>query len=415
MTDSLFRSEALEHRKDRLFGEVILLQPMSMTILVGVAALVCVIILSILFWGSYARKETVRGYLVPDKGIVKTYAPQQGTIAQVHVSDGDKIQAGQRLITILSERSMQGGSDIDSVLLKELNNTASHLQQRLKEEEALKASEALRLHNHIEGAKKELGQVEQSLIAQETRLNILEKRIKSAEPLMNKRYLSEHDFQKLNEELLVQKQQYQELQRAKVVTENNLSQARSELDQLPLRSRGRQSELENSLSEVKQRMAEVSGRRSLEVRSPIDGTVTALQARAGQWQATNTPVMAIMPHDAMFQVELFVPSRAIGFVEPGQTVRMRLDPFPYQRFGIYEGKVKVISKHAMLPNELPVPLEIKEPVYSIIVELDYQYVTAYGKKFPLQAGMSLDADIILDRQSLIARIFDPLTSVKGRM
>lgn len=415
MTDSLFRSEALEHRKDRLFGEVILLQPLSMTILVGVATFICAMILVILFWGSYARKETVRGYLVPDKGIVKTYAPQQGSIAEIHVNDGDHIKVGQALVTLLSERSLQGGSDIDTVLLKELKSSEDHLVQRLRDEEALKHSEALRLHNHIDGARKELVQIAHSLNAQETRLNILTKRLQSSETLLKKKYLSEHDYQKLNEELLVQKQQYQELERAKVAKENILAQAQSELDQLPLRSQGRQNELDNSISEIKQRAAEVAGRRTVEVRSPIEGIVTALQVRAGQWQATNTPLMAIIPVDAKFQVELFVPSRAIGFIEKGQTVRMRLDPFPYQRFGIYEGKVKVISKHALLPNELPVPLEIKEPVYSIVVELDQQYVKAYGKQFPLQAGMSLEADIIQDRQSLFARIFDPILSVKGRL
>lgn len=415
MSSSLFREEALEHRKDRLFGEVILLQPLSMRILVGVSTVVCALIIAILFFGSYARKETVKGYLIPDKGIVKTYATQQGTIAAVHVRDGDVVKIGQTLVTLLSERSLQSGSDIDSLLLKELHHTETQLAERIRGEDALKHSEVQRLHNQIEGLNKELTQVDSSITSQQTRLNILEKRVASAETLRVQKYLSEQDYQKLNEALLEQKQQYQQLLRAKVTTENNRNQAQSQLDQLPIRTRANTNELQNKISELKQKMAEVEGRRGLEVRSPIEGRVTSLQASAGVTQTTNTPLMAIIPLNAAFQVQLFVPARAIGFIEEGQTVRIRLDPFPYQRFGVQEGVVKVISKHVLLPNELPVPLELKEPVYQITVELKRQTIKAYGKEFPLQAGMSLEADIILDRQSLIARIFEPILSAKGRL
>ncbi|HRE33153.1 MAG TPA: HlyD family efflux transporter periplasmic adaptor subunit, partial [Candidatus Berkiella sp.] len=208
---------------------------------------------------------------------------------------------------------------------------------------------------------------------------------------------------------------YQELLRAKSSRQSALSQTQSELEQLPIKSESRINEIENTISEIKQRHAEVAGRRALEIRSPIAGTVTALQAREGQWQATNTPLLAIMPKDALLQVELFVPSRAIGFIAKDQRVKVRFDAFPYQRFGIYEGHVAVISQHVLLPSELPAPLvELKEPVYRLTVNLSQQHVNAYGKAFALQAGMSLEADIILENQTLFQWVLDPLTSLKGR-
>jgi membrane fusion protein len=59
-------------------------------------------------------------------------------------------------------------------------------------------------------------------------------------------------------------------------------------------------------------------------------------------------------------------------------------------------------------------MELKEPVYRVTVELNKQDVFAYGENFPLQAGMMLEADIILDKQSLFEWIFEPLMSMKGR-
>ncbi|MCS5712092.1 HlyD family efflux transporter periplasmic adaptor subunit [Candidatus Berkiella aquae] len=415
MSSSLFRKEALEHRKDRLYGDVILLQPLSMTVLVSIVVFVCLMILAILFWGSYARKETVHGYLVPDKGIVKTYAPQVGTISHIHIREGDEVKEGDTLITLLSERSMQGGSDIDTLLLKELTSTQAHQLERIKAEKSLLTSEKVRLNAQIDGLKKELGQIEQSLKAQEDRMQILQTRVDGAKKLLDSKNLSQNDYQKIYEEFLIQKQQYQELLRAKSSRQSALSQTRSELEQLPIKSESRINEIENTISEIKQRHAEVAGRRALEIRSPIAGTVTALQAREGQWQATNTPLLAIMPKDALLQVELFVPSRAIGFIAKDQRVKIRFDAFPYQRFGIYEGHVAIISKHVLLPSELPAPLvELKEPVYRLTVNLSQQHVNAYGKAFALQAGMSLEADIILENQTLFQWVLDPLTSLKGR-
>jgi len=416
MSSSLFRKEALEHRKDRLFGDVILLQPLSMTVLVAVVVCVCMMIMAILFWGTYARKETVQGYLVPDKGIVKTYAPQGGTISKVHVREGDEVKEGDTLITMISERGMQGGSDIDSLQLKELSATQTHLIERIKAEKSLLVSENYRLNAQIQGLKKELGQIEQSLRAQEDRLQIMQTRVNGVKKLLDSKNISQNDYQKIYEDFLVQKQQYQEMQRAKSTRENALSQTQSELEQLPIKSESLINEIENKISEIKQRQAEVSIRRALEIRSPISGTVTALQVREGQTQPPNMPMLAIMPKDATLQVELFVPSRAIGFIVKDQRVKVRFSAFPYQRFGIYEGQIAVISKHVLLPTELPTPIvELKEPVYRLTVNLNQQYVNAYGKTFPLQAGMSLEADIILENQTLFQWILDPLTSLKGRM
>jgi len=414
MSTPLFRKEALEHRKDRLFGEVILLQPLSITVLVGIVAFICTLIVAILLWGTYARKETVQGYLLPDKGIVKAYTPQPGTITKVFVREGDAVKENQPLIAILSERSLQNGKNMDTVLLQELEATKLHQEERIKGEKALFSSETIRLQGQINGLKKELDQIEESLRTQEDRLSILESRVKGAKKLYDNKNLSEHDYQKLYEELLVQKQQYQELLRRKLSSENTFAQAKTELEQLPIKSTARIADIENAISELKQRHAEIEGRHALEIRAPIAGTITALQVKEGQWQANNMPLLAIMPHDAFLQVELFVPSRAIGFVAPHQTVRIRYHAFPYQRFGIYEGEIAFVSKHVLLPSELPVPLELKEPVYRVTVNLKQQHVNAYGKDFPLQAGMSLEADIILDKQTLFQWIFNPLISLKGR-
>lgn len=413
---SLFRKEALEHRKDRLFGEVILLQPFSMTVLVTTVLVVCSLVIAILFWGTYARKEKVKGVLVPDKGVVKIFAPQQqqGTISEVFVAEGDRVTEGQALVSILSERATDDGKDVDQELLQELDQRKKQSNERINTEESLSSKEQEKLASQIEGLELELKQIEESVETQNERLNLAKSRMSAAEILKKRNHMSVVDYEKTKEEFLTQKQQYQELIRLKSSKETALKQAKAELDQLPLRTQTRIQEIEGGISDLKQREVELKGRRKSQIRSPIAGQVTSLQAQQGQWQA-NIPLMTILPDQAYFQAELFVPSRAIGFIEIGQPVKIRYDAFPYQRYGIYQGKVTSVSKNVFHPQELgPIPIEVNEPVYRVIVTLDQQFVSAYAKQFKLQSGMSLEADIILDKQSLIDWMLDPLFSLKGK-
>jgi membrane fusion protein len=67
------------------------------------------------------------------------------------------------------------------------------------------------------------------------------------------------------------------------------------------------------------------------------------------------------------------------------------------------------------PNELASPLSQQEPTYVVTVALAEQAVNAYGEKHPLQAGMALEADVLLDTRPIYHWVLEPLFSIKGRI
>ena len=111
---------------------------------------------------------------------------------------------------------------------------------------------------------------------------------------------------------------------------------------------------------------------------------------------------------------MYIPTRAIGFVEIGQEVRLLYDAFDYRRFGTYVGRVVEISAAVLSPSETVLTMQTAEPTYRVTVDISKQTVTAYGQEFSLQAGMLLKADIILENRSLLDWIFDPLFALRGR-
>jgi membrane fusion protein len=108
-------------------------------------------------------------------------------------------------------------------------------------------------------------------------------------------------------------------------------------------------------------------------------------------------------------------------MRPGQTVRLRYQAFPYQKFGFYDGVVATISSAALNPADLPQQQAgltslygTGEPVYRITVKLARQTATVYGNPVPLQPGMQLEADVMLERRRLIEWVFDPLFTLTGK-
>lgn len=98
----------------------------------------------------------------------------------------------------------------------------------------------------------------------------------------------------------------------------------------------------------------------------------------------------------------------MGFIQEGQEVRLQFHAFPFQKFGVVAGEVSSVSKTIFEPTELPVTLGVVEPVYRVRVNISNQYVEAYNDRFPLQAGMTLSADIIQENRKLWAVLLDPL-------
>jgi membrane fusion protein len=118
--------------------------------------------------------------------------------------------------------------------------------------------------------------------------------------------------------------------------------------------------------------------------------------------------MEIVPSDSPLQAELLIPTRAAGFIRVGQEVRLQYDAFPYQNFGTYTGHIVELSHTVLTKSDAAGPIVPDEPVYKAIVGLDRAYVDAHGQKAPLQSGMLLKAEIILDRRPLADWIMAPL-------
>lgn len=197
--------------------------------------------------------------------------------------------------------------------------------------------------------------------------------------------------------------------------ERDIRATQLEVDSSQMKFKNQRAAIERSISTLNQNITESESRRNIVITAPHDGTATAILAEQGQNAGTANPLLSILPAGAELRAQLLVPSSAVGFVETGQTVAIRYQAFPYQRFGSQRGRIAEIAKTLITPKDADLPVTLQEAVYRVTVVLDKQSVQAYRQEIPLQSGMLLDADIWLDHRRLIDWIFEPLYSIAGRV
>jgi membrane fusion protein len=410
---SLFRQEAIEFQQHhRQWGELALLQPLSIKIMTWFIATVVAVLLAFLFLGHYARKETVVGYLTPVAGTSKVFIPQQGTITEIYVKEGQEIEKGQPLFAVETSQIAANGQDVNTTMLDTLESQRNLLTNQIAAEQERTKSEQERLTALIGGLETEISQLQAQIELQNEQIRVSDNLISSVTGLRAKGYISELEFRRRELAALEQKQKLNSLNQQLAARSNQLTETRYSLQQLPTVMAQKIQSLRSELSTTEQRIAEINGRRAYIIRAGAVGRVSTLQATVGQFADPRRLQLEIVPSDSVLQAELLVPTRAIGFVRPGQKVRMKYEAFPYQKFGTYTGQIIRVSHTIVTSSDASGPIALKEPVYRVTASLERTDIDAYGEKIPLQADMLLSADIILEHRSLVGWLLDPLLSVR---
>ena len=140
----------------------------------------------------------------------------------------------------------------------------------------------------------------------------------------------------------------------------------------------------------------------LTLTAPVDGTVQQLAMHTiGGVVTAAQPIMVIVPSEDKLEIEAIVPNKDIGFVQAGQEVVVKIESFPYTRYGYLTGKVKTVSFDAVENKDLGL-------VYTAIVSLDKDTLNIEGKPVRLDAGMNATAEIKTGKRSVISYLLSPL-------
>jgi membrane fusion protein len=416
---NLFRQEALEHQRQKLHGTILLARPLSFSVLTALFVAIAVAVVAFFFLFGFSRKATVPGVLLPDQGLVRIYAPQAGVVVERKVSDGQVVAYGEVLFVLSSERASSARGETQTAISRALESRIARLraelgQQRIQTRQQQAALEKRRIE--LEG---QIEQIGAEIALQQKRVQLAEAAAQRYADLRKSNFVSEAQLQEKAADVIDQQSRLRGLERNRTALKLDLATLEGDLRDQPLKARREASTLERSVAEIEQDLAESEARRRIVVLAPQAGVVTAIAAEPGQSVAVTQTLASILQIDGRLEAELYAPTRAVGFIEPGTAVLVRYQAFPYQKFGQYHGVVREISRTALQPSEIVLPLArdpgSTDPLYRIRVALDSQVVQAYGKAEPLKSGMQLEASLVLEHRKLYEWVIEPLISVTGRL
>lgn len=417
---SLFRSEVFEAKKNRWTGQIVLVRPFSLFALTLFAVCLAAALIAFAAFGSYTNKTTVEGQLVPLGGVVRVYAPETGVITD-KVADGDFVRTGDVLFTLSTARS-DGTGSVQARLAVEAKLKKTLAEQDIARQKRIHANEKTAQENTLRRLRQQLLHVQDQIAVQQKRIALNSKMLAKQNELVRQGALSELERTNYENMLLGLKADLAAYQREESNLAREIAAQQSNLDKLPEQQANEISQLERTLAAYNQEILDYGVRDGQTIRAAVSGYANAVNAEVGQQADASRLLASIVPQTVQLQANLYVPSRAVGFVKPGDKVVLRYQAYPYQKFGHATGRIVSIAQTALNKQELANlgniftnPALLNEPAYLVKVKLDKQTILVYGKETKLPIGMTAEADILHENKKLYEWMLDPLYSVAGKV
>ena len=430
----LFRQEVAAAQAAQYLGSVRLQRPWSYAAVTSVALALALMLVAFATWGEVNRKARLSGVVVPSQGSLNISAPQAGVVMDLPVREGQSVKAGQVLLVLQTERQSMLGGSVSDTTERAAQQIATRLQT-LSTERTLRELQTRQreqvLDDRLRTTAQQLRQAEEESALQARRVQLAQTTLARNQQLAESGFVAEAQVQVRQEELIEAKARAQALERARLGLMQDQQTLRGERTALKAQLQSDTNQIDRNRASLDQEASENAARKTMVISAPYAGTITALNLKAGQsvqsGQALATLVPQVVDSDASgpgpLQAQLFAPSRTAGFIRTGQTVYLRYDAYPYQKFGLHQGRITSVSATPFAPSELPPNLAeqlltqagSKEALYRVNVSLEAQSIQAYGEALPLKAGLTVEADVLQERRKVWEWVLEPVLAARQRL
>lgn len=394
-------------------------------------------------WASVGEVDIVSvatGKIVPSSRVKIIQPLETGVVRAIYVKEGDTVKAGDILVKLdptltdadqIQTREQQLALKLDRARLLTLLDKVDRKKTQDNFVELTEATSAqiklqqdrikIQLNEYtanVEALRNEKKQRQAERDAITDRIQQLDSTI----PLITERAKS---LQDLLETGMVPRVQWLELEQERIeqlkerdVQKNNAKMISSAIANLSQRQIAQKAEFEKSLltelSDVENRivafdqeMVKADKRATLQnLRSPVTGTVHQLVIHTiGGVVTPAQELMHIIPHDDPVEVEAWLPNKDIGFVTKGQAAAIKVETFPFTKYGLVDAEVLNVSNDATPDENLGL-------VYAMRVKMFQTTMKVKGKIINLSPGMAVTVEVNLGKRRLIEFLLSPLLRYK---
>lgn len=378
------------------------------------------------------------GHLFPAGRVKNVQAAVQGVVAKLYVADGDRVRAGDLLMSLDKTQSANDLEKLDQSMqalriavarekaaLQGSDRVAFNTTSGSPSGELPMASAQL-LHAELAEQRAKLGNFDGEIAKRRAEIEGVKATVRGLQASLPLAEKEEALFKELFAQRLVTLPELTEKQRMAITQSAELGRVSARLLELEAEiasfesrrgatvaefSRNQREAMvgnTDKLAQLQNDRAKAVLRHSLtDIRSPIAGTVQQFNQRTlGAVVQTGQTMMVIVP-DESFEVETLIDNKDIGFVSAGQPVNIMLDAYPFSRYGVLHGRVRSIANDSVKPNR-------RDSGFVVRITLLPDRFNVDGKPVVLTSGMSARVDIKTGRQSLGSYFLKPLVEAFSR-
>lgn len=342
-----------------------------------------------LVWAMFAKLDVVAvapGQIMPIQAVKVIQHVDGGRISTIDVIDGQEVKEGQVLMRLNATEASAEYQTLSAKywgLFARVERLRSLLENRKADFSTIPAEYAQMVTEN-----------ELTLKTQRDQITQLEAEIKILAEVSSIRT-------DLAKEKLATKVQALNDQR-------NLSTAQAELLRYRRTAQDELNTAANDMAQTDEQLAKLRDRlERVDVVSPVDGVVQDLKFRTvGGVIAPGSTLMNIVPLDGKMHAEVRVLPTDVGFVKKGEEVRLKIGTYDFMRYGIIDGTVKMVSSYSTLDEK-------QNPYFKVVISVDKNYVGDDVNK-QIEPGMTVQADIVTDRQSVLRYLLRPIFVAFGQ-
>ena len=414
MKNELYRKEAIEYKKIHWKGKALLLAGIPAWLVTLLASLFLIALVLSLIFCTFTQRIDVRGEVITLPHSVNVFAPQQGFVVNQHVKVGDIVNKGQPLYELDVSRNTINGN-VSAAQIEVINEKIANAEDIISKLTRNKAETLTALDKQIKTTSASLAETNRMLATTQVGLNKMHTNLSSYDKYLKDGLITKDQYNYQHSLYFQQQSAYQSLVTQKMQLESQLTQTNSDKITKAADFDNQISSQHNQINDYKNQLVESNANGNLIIKATTNGKIESLAVTKGQMVENGSSLAQIKPTgDIEYYLILWLPNNTIPYVKPGDTINIRYDAFPADKFGQFPGKVISISSVPASRQEMAEYTNVNNgtsqqelALYKAIIKIKDKTFNYNGKTLTLSNGLKAQAVVFLEERPLYMWMFTP--------
>ncbi|HAT1571266.1 TPA: HlyD family secretion protein [Kluyvera cryocrescens] len=414
MLNNLYRREAIEYKKNHWQGKALLLAGLPAWLIMLLSAIFLMMLIATVTFCSFTQRIDVRGEVITLPHSINIFSPQQGSVINQFVSIGDLVEKDAPLYEIDISRNTSSGN-VSAAQVGVINEKILNSQGIIEKLTRNKSETVSAIEVQLKTATESLKETNRMLTNTQTGLKKMHDNLSSYDGYLKKGYITKDQYNYQHSLYFQQQSAYQSLVSQKMQLESQLTQLNSDKITKAADFDNQILAQNNQTNDYRNQLVESNANGNLIIKAMTAGRIESLSVTKGQMVDNGSSLAQIKPTgDIEYYLILWLPNNAIPYVKPGDTINIRYDAFPSDKFGQFPGQVMSISSMPASRQEMSEYTNVNNgavqqelALYKALVKIKNKEFEYNGKNLKLSDGLKAQAIVFLEKRPLYMWMFTP--------